>query len=121
MLCDNIGALTNFGLFFPVTCFIFILDQVLEEQPYRGKRLYELCHNSWQLNVVRQHCVTKMSHLLILLCSFQWCVSFFIFDQVSEEQPYRGKRLYELCHNSMWCDKSVWPKNGEHTHFGLFF
>ena len=46
MLCDNIGALTNFGLFFPVTCFIFILDQVLEEQPYRGKRLYELCHNS---------------------------------------------------------------------------
>ena len=36
-----IGPLTNFGLLFPVVCFVFVSGQPLPEHQYRDKGLYD--------------------------------------------------------------------------------
>ena len=38
----KIGALTKLGLFFPVTCFIYVFDQTLAEQLCRDKGLFSI-------------------------------------------------------------------------------
>ena len=63
----KIGALTKLGLFFPVVCFIYVLDQTLAEQLCKGKGL---------LKTVTKHGYKKMLYCFSckIIYLVVWCL-----------------------------------------------